>query len=103
MKGSNARAAAGASAVSPGYDLDCHDQLPPAVRQALAECNIVLASEDFLDMHRCGFSTTELVRIARREEQDELHEFNQRHHARHGYHLPALTARVAILRGRYAA
>lgn len=93
---------AGSSAINMADDMAAFDALPLLVRRAMREANITISCADLLELTRSGFSARDVVRLIQREELDEPHEFNRSHHARHGYHLPALTARVSILRGGYA-
>lgn len=97
----NAKSAAGASRVVLDEEFAAMELLPARVRRQLHEGNIVIAAQDALMLVRM-LGTDGAMRALAAEEMDELHEFNQRHHARYGYHLPALAARVSILRGGYA-
>lgn len=99
---SNARSA-GSSVVNLDDDMAAFDALPAPVRRAMREANITVSCTDLLELLRSGFSADALVRLIEREEMDELWEFNRAHHRRHGYQLPALVARVPILRGGYHA
>lgn len=98
---SNAGTAVGATEMRSDREFAFLDALPPMIRRQLNEANIVIAAEDAAALVAI-LGEHQAARVIRQDEMDELHEFNRAHWRRHGYHLPALSARVSILRGGYA-